>query len=276
MPPPTNPAQLVDEFKKSGEFDRLRRELFAEFQKGDHIPAFNKKTEDVVKQRFASVRARSFMSAKFSQSEGNVRTELMQEIQRFPYVEKTVNDLQIFSDQVFNDDLKNSITRILKEEPNPNANGRPNQLEGKETDSGQNGESSAPEIFENMDEEKVEDRRNPLSLSQATEILVSGTPQRESSSLSALSPQTPNPSSKLSSLSPLDTPSSLSPSLSATSNIPGPIRVPDNASLPRPTAAVVGDDNTHKVPDEKNDQSLNGRAVEGRHSTSDVSMTDAD
>ena len=30
----SNPTQLVDAYKKSGEFDRLRRELLAEFQNG--------------------------------------------------------------------------------------------------------------------------------------------------------------------------------------------------------------------------------------------------
>ncbi|KAE9404456.1 hypothetical protein BT96DRAFT_755072, partial [Gymnopus androsaceus JB14] len=114
--PITNPSELVEQFKKSGEFDRLRRKLFAEFQKGDHIPAFNKKTEDVVQQRFA--KTRSFIS--FGQDDNNLRAELMQEIQRYPYVETTVNDLQIFSDNGFSDDLEASIFRILKEERNEN------------------------------------------------------------------------------------------------------------------------------------------------------------
>ena len=30
--PISNPTQLVDAFKKSGEFDRLRKELLAQFQ----------------------------------------------------------------------------------------------------------------------------------------------------------------------------------------------------------------------------------------------------
>jgi hypothetical protein len=34
----SNPTQLVDAFKKSGEFDRLRRELLAEFQQGVRAP----------------------------------------------------------------------------------------------------------------------------------------------------------------------------------------------------------------------------------------------
>lgn len=31
---PVTPQQLVDEFKKSGEFDRLRRELLTQFRNG--------------------------------------------------------------------------------------------------------------------------------------------------------------------------------------------------------------------------------------------------
>ncbi|KAJ4472142.1 hypothetical protein J3R30DRAFT_3709597 [Lentinula aciculospora] len=124
--PATNPNQLVEEqsyvfrFKKSGEFDRLRRELFAEFQKGDHISSFNKKTEDVVQQRFASMKSRSFISARFNKNESNLRTELLQEIQRYPYVETTVNDMPIFSDKTFDNSLKDCVMRILKEEPNEN------------------------------------------------------------------------------------------------------------------------------------------------------------
>ncbi|KAF9076563.1 hypothetical protein BDP27DRAFT_1313546 [Rhodocollybia butyracea] len=129
--PATNPSDLVEQFKRSGEFDRLRRELFAEFQKGDHIPTFNKKTEDVVKQRFASMKARPFMNSRFDKTEGNIRTELMQEIQRYPYVETTVNDLAIFSDKNFNDDLRKSHDP-KNDEKDPNmkdsalsSNGRP-------------------------------------------------------------------------------------------------------------------------------------------------------
>lgn len=33
----SNPTQLVDAFKKSGEFDRLRRELLVQFQAGVRI-----------------------------------------------------------------------------------------------------------------------------------------------------------------------------------------------------------------------------------------------
>ncbi|KAJ3770972.1 hypothetical protein FB446DRAFT_128489 [Lentinula raphanica] len=130
--PATNPNQLVEEFKKSGNFDRLRRELFAEFQKGDHIPSFDKKTQDVVQQRFASMKTRSFLSTRFNKDETNLRTELLQEIQRYPYVETTVNDMPTFSDQTFNDNLTESIMRILKEEPNENTTNRDVTLTEKE------------------------------------------------------------------------------------------------------------------------------------------------
>ena len=34
----SNPTQLVDAYKKSGEFDRLRRELLADFQQAVRAP----------------------------------------------------------------------------------------------------------------------------------------------------------------------------------------------------------------------------------------------
>ncbi|KAJ3857174.1 hypothetical protein EV368DRAFT_61082 [Lentinula lateritia] len=148
--PASNPNQLVEEFKKSGEFDRLRRELFAEFQKGDHISSFNKKTEDVVQQRFASMKSRSFISARFNKNESNLRTELLQEIQRYPYVETTVNDMPIFSDKSFDDNLKESVMRALKDQPNE----RNRELKEKE---GDENHSTSPRHSEHSNYKREED-----------------------------------------------------------------------------------------------------------------------
>ncbi|KIK65637.1 hypothetical protein GYMLUDRAFT_70730 [Collybiopsis luxurians FD-317 M1] len=265
--PITNPNQLVEEFKKSGEFDRLRRELFAEFQKGDHIPAFNKKTEDVVKQRFASAKARSFLSTRLSQSESNLRTELMQEIQRYPYVETTVNDWQFFFDRGFNDDLKNSISRILEEERNPKENGDekgvdPSQEKQGDSEEGQTSPSdSKPPISESKqtdieDEEHTKAEDSSADKPQSPETPPSSVPPNDTTEppsasdvvltpfssskkdpSSSTSPQTRQSSSKLSSLSPLDTPSSLSPPLvEPTVKMSITARMPDYAPLPGPGA----------------------------------------
>jgi len=49
-----NPTQLVDAYKKSGEFDRLRRELLASFQRGDGMSSFMNRVEDIARQKLES------------------------------------------------------------------------------------------------------------------------------------------------------------------------------------------------------------------------------
>ncbi|KAJ4492822.1 hypothetical protein C8J55DRAFT_555811 [Lentinula edodes] len=175
--PASNPNQLVEEFKKSGEFDRLRRELFAEFQKGDHISSFNKKTEDVVQQRFASMKSRSFISARFNKNESNLRTELLQEIQRYPYVETTVNDMPIFSDKSFDDSLKESILRALKDQPNENERNRElKEKVGDENDLASPRDSEHPNLKREdaMDESADNIREEKNTKAEEARILING------------------------------------------------------------------------------------------------------
>ncbi|KAJ3790671.1 hypothetical protein GGU10DRAFT_371049 [Lentinula aff. detonsa] len=277
--PATNPNQLVEEFKKSGEFDRLRRELFAEFQKGDHMHSFNKKTEDVVQQRFASMKTRSFISARFNKDESNLRTELLQEIQRpifldsYPYVETSVNDMPTFSDQNFNDNLKSSIMRILKEEPNENEkhwDSKENDADEKHLnnprDSGHSDykreeDDTMDESADKKDEEKETKTEEPgsvlvngkheltttASLSTQVSVNDNDTKEPDVTKDASISPPslTRRSSSNLSSLSSV---SSLSPSVPAESSTdkPSTTHVPDNLSLPRP-AADVHEGSNHTV-----------------------------
>ncbi|KAI0723431.1 hypothetical protein C8Q76DRAFT_722846 [Earliella scabrosa] len=72
----TNPTQLVEEFKKSGEFDRLRRELLKEFRQSEGVAAFLARVEDIAKQKLASDPKLQYMP------EANVSREIMQELDR--------------------------------------------------------------------------------------------------------------------------------------------------------------------------------------------------
>ncbi|KAI0306141.1 hypothetical protein B0F90DRAFT_1814934 [Multifurca ochricompacta] len=49
--PIKTPDDLVKEFKKSGEFDRLRRELLTQFQNGEEIEAFWARVDDIARAR---------------------------------------------------------------------------------------------------------------------------------------------------------------------------------------------------------------------------------
>ncbi|KAJ4500029.1 hypothetical protein C8R41DRAFT_813019 [Lentinula lateritia] len=301
--PASNPNQLVEEFKKSGEFDRLRRELFAEFQKSDHISSFNKKTEDVVQQRFASMKSRSFISARFNKNESNLRTELLQEIQRYPYVETTVNDMPIFSDRSFDDSLKESILRALKDQPNENERNRESKEKvGDENDLASPRDSEHPnhkredamhESADNIREEKntkVEEARilingnhNPAdttSPSPQSHLSVNGT--KEFDNTPDVKDPTVSPPSltrrSSSNLSSLSSVSSRSPSVPAEiyTDKTTIVRVPAPTSLPEP---VADDGRSHTTQDGSSmsqmERSIAHIAQQTTEGNSDVVMSNA-
>ncbi|KAH7931263.1 hypothetical protein BV22DRAFT_8306 [Leucogyrophana mollusca] len=105
----SNPTQLIDEFKKSGEFDRLRRELLTEFQNSDRIGAFKSRVEDIARQRLASDQKLQSMP------HDAVHRELMGEMDRYPIVERAVTDAPLLSDPSFTAAIRSSIQRILEE-----------------------------------------------------------------------------------------------------------------------------------------------------------------
>lgn len=111
----TSPKQLVDEFKKSGEFDRLRRELLSQFQHSDRITAFKSRIEDIARQRLASDPKLIHMS------HDTVHRELMGEIDRYPIVERAVAEAPLLSEADFVANIHTSVQRILGE-----INGREN------------------------------------------------------------------------------------------------------------------------------------------------------
>ncbi|KAH7916688.1 hypothetical protein BJ138DRAFT_1175554 [Hygrophoropsis aurantiaca] len=106
----SNPTQLIGEFKKSGEFDRLRRELLTQFQNGDRIVAFKSRIEDIARQRLASDQKLQHMP------HDAVHRELMGEMDRYPIVERAVNDAPSLSDPSFTAAIRSSIQRILDED----------------------------------------------------------------------------------------------------------------------------------------------------------------
>ncbi|KAF9534994.1 hypothetical protein CPB83DRAFT_843301 [Crepidotus variabilis] len=106
--PIETPAALVEEFKKSGEFDRIRRELLQEFQKDDSYTAFQGKIEEIVKQRLAKAQMLHYLPQDM------VQKELGQEVERYPIVERAVADVQLFSDPTFIGKLGDSLQKVLQ------------------------------------------------------------------------------------------------------------------------------------------------------------------
>ncbi|KAI9001155.1 hypothetical protein BD414DRAFT_404640 [Trametes punicea] len=105
----TNPTQLVEEFKKSGEFDRLRRELLKEFRQGEGMAAFLVRVEDVAKQKLASDPKLQFMP------EATVTREIMEELERYPIVERAVSEVPSLSNPNFATGVRKSIQKTLQD-----------------------------------------------------------------------------------------------------------------------------------------------------------------
>ncbi|KAI6122767.1 hypothetical protein EV401DRAFT_1858719, partial [Pisolithus croceorrhizus] len=96
-------------FKKSGEFDRLRRELLSHFQHSDRIIAFKSRIEDIARQRLASDPKLIHMP------HDTIHRELMGEIDRYPIVERAVAEAPLLSEADFTANIHTSIQRILGE-----------------------------------------------------------------------------------------------------------------------------------------------------------------
>ncbi|KAJ7873329.1 hypothetical protein B0H14DRAFT_2174916, partial [Mycena olivaceomarginata] len=95
-------------FKKSGEFDKLRRELLANSQRSTGFDAFKTRIEEIARDRLQSGQM-AYTAPEL------VHKELMQEINRFPVVDRFASDVPMLSDDVFKDGIRASIQRILRE-----------------------------------------------------------------------------------------------------------------------------------------------------------------
>ncbi|KAH9987772.1 hypothetical protein BJV74DRAFT_492703 [Russula compacta] len=89
------PDALVKEFKKSGEFDRLRRELLTQFQNGDGAEAFWGRVDDIARARLDAEDKLHLKAAD------TLHRELLQELDRFPLVERAVADVPALADPEF-------------------------------------------------------------------------------------------------------------------------------------------------------------------------------
>ncbi|KAI0758269.1 hypothetical protein BC629DRAFT_1127056 [Irpex lacteus] len=105
-----NPAQLVDEFKRSGEFDRLRRELLSEFRNAEEFASFMGRVEDITRRKLESD------GKILTMSETSVYRELTQELNRYPLVGRTVAETPKLNDPAFAQTVRGTITRILRED----------------------------------------------------------------------------------------------------------------------------------------------------------------
>jgi len=102
------PDALVKEFKKSGEFDRLRRELLAQFQNGDGTEAFWERVDDIARTRLDAEDKLHLKAAD------TLHRELLQELDRFPLVERAVADVPALADPEFAAGIRGHAENLLK------------------------------------------------------------------------------------------------------------------------------------------------------------------
>ncbi|KAN0097291.1 hypothetical protein V8E55_001737 [Tylopilus felleus] len=112
----SSPDQLIDEFKKSGEFDRLRRELLTQFQHSERSVGFQSRVDDIARQRLASD------PELIHQSQDVIYRELMGEIDRYPILERAVAEAPLLSETSFAETIRTSVQRILDENRVPSEN----------------------------------------------------------------------------------------------------------------------------------------------------------
>jgi len=102
------PDALVKEFKKSGEFDRLRRELLTQFQNGDGAEAFWSRVDDIARARLD---AEDKLHIKAADA---LNRELLQELDRFPLVERAVADVPALADPEFAAGIRRHAQNLLR------------------------------------------------------------------------------------------------------------------------------------------------------------------
>lgn len=117
----TNPTQLIDEFKKSGEFDRLRRDLLSHFQRSDRTDAFKSRVDDIARQRLSSD------PKLISMPNDAIQRELLGEIDRYPIVERAVADAPLLSDPSFIAGIRASLERTMSAGRGEKNNATPSQ-----------------------------------------------------------------------------------------------------------------------------------------------------
>ncbi|KAI0310720.1 hypothetical protein OF83DRAFT_1154066 [Amylostereum chailletii] len=102
--------KLNSSFKKSGEFDRLRRELLNQFRHSDSKDTLMDRVEDIARQRLEA-------DSKISQKGPDVlHRELLQELDRYPILERALADVPVFTDPNFTGSIRKHARTILQKE----------------------------------------------------------------------------------------------------------------------------------------------------------------
>jgi len=105
----TNPAQLVAEYKKSGEFDRLRREILSDFQRSEAVRPLLSRVEDIAHQKLQADRKLGYLPQEA------VHRELIAELDRYPVVERAVGEFRARADRLYPSEVRASLKSLLRD-----------------------------------------------------------------------------------------------------------------------------------------------------------------
>ncbi|KAF9057468.1 hypothetical protein BJ165DRAFT_1420606 [Panaeolus papilionaceus] len=104
------PTALVESFKKSGEFERLRRDLLAQFQQDEAYTGLKSKIDEIVRQRFADSPMLLYLPPE------NAFDEVGKEVARNKLLGAATLEAKFLSDPSFLSALQASIQKVLDEE----------------------------------------------------------------------------------------------------------------------------------------------------------------
>ncbi|PPQ79502.1 hypothetical protein CVT25_003384 [Psilocybe cyanescens] len=182
--PIDNPTTLVEEFKKSGEFDRLRRELLAQFQQDESYPSFKEGVEAIARKRLANDQLLLFQSTDLALK------ELTQEIQRYPIVERAVANVRTLSDPTMLAGIQQTMQKILHDEKHGTSSLTPKEV-AQSTSTGNQPEKSTQDAQLEGDSKPAEHSSTSV-VTTFSEPLVSQAPAEALTKTEnlALTPQT--------------------------------------------------------------------------------------
>ncbi|KZP15144.1 hypothetical protein FIBSPDRAFT_896044 [Athelia psychrophila] len=111
--PINTPSQLVEAYKKTGEFERLRRDLLSNFQSTpDGMNALMGRVEEKTRQKLGDQRLHLMPP-------DTVHRELLQELDRYPIVERALKESEVLSDTSLHEGVRKSFQKILREDRGP-------------------------------------------------------------------------------------------------------------------------------------------------------------
>ncbi|KZV94022.1 hypothetical protein EXIGLDRAFT_835333 [Exidia glandulosa HHB12029] len=101
------PQQLVEDFKKSGEFDRLRHQVLTNFMNSAENEQLMQRVKEIAKERLDNDK---HMAVK---SQDELLKQVLQELDRYPVVDRALESFSYLQDETFTQSLSNSLKETL-------------------------------------------------------------------------------------------------------------------------------------------------------------------